>query len=317
MQASITVHREKLYEEVWTTPLRRLAQRYGISDVALGKICRKLNVPRPGVGYWAKIEAGAPPGRIPLPAQASIIAIDIHPQPPASPETASEREKRLQREARIEQFAHIRVPAAIERLHPLTRSTREHFKDIERKLKRPQRSGPGLRSDWFSHPYDRNGRYSCLPSEGFNLLVSLDGVDRALRILDTLAKALEKYGFVLKANPEKRRLEVLKDKEVAAFELREGYKRIPLDATEVARKRAVQSWASDQADCCEDKACAVDALRERQSSTLKIVLADQCGDARRRTRRRATCVFDGPLIRFARQSRRRPDLRFEPVRGVA
>ncbi|HMH17599.1 MAG TPA: cation transporter [Burkholderiales bacterium] len=27
------------------------------------------------------------------------------------------------------------------------------------------------------------------------------------------------------------------------------------------------------ADCCEDKACAVDALRERQSSTLKIVLA--------------------------------------------
>ena len=27
------------------------------------------------------------------------------------------------------------------------------------------------------------------------------------------------------------------------------------------------------ADCCEDKTCAIDALRERQSSTLKIVLA--------------------------------------------
>jgi cation diffusion facilitator family transporter len=27
------------------------------------------------------------------------------------------------------------------------------------------------------------------------------------------------------------------------------------------------------ADCCEDKACALDALRERQSATLKIVLA--------------------------------------------
>ena len=25
-------------------------------------------------------------------------------------------------------------------------------------------------------------------------------------------------------------------------------------------------------DCCEDKACAIDALRERQSSTLKTVL---------------------------------------------
>src|SRR3989338_3159195 len=27
------------------------------------------------------------------------------------------------------------------------------------------------------------------------------------------------------------------------------------------------------ADCCEDKACALDALRVRQSSTLKVVLA--------------------------------------------
>jgi len=31
------------------------------------------------------------------------------------------------------------------------------------------------------------------------------------------------------------------------------------------------------ADCCEDKSCALEALRERQSSTLKIVLGDQCG----------------------------------------
>ena len=27
------------------------------------------------------------------------------------------------------------------------------------------------------------------------------------------------------------------------------------------------------ADCCEDKACAIEALQERQSSTLKLVLA--------------------------------------------
>ena len=27
------------------------------------------------------------------------------------------------------------------------------------------------------------------------------------------------------------------------------------------------------ANCCEDKSCTVDALRERQSATLKIVLA--------------------------------------------
>jgi cation diffusion facilitator family transporter len=31
------------------------------------------------------------------------------------------------------------------------------------------------------------------------------------------------------------------------------------------------------ADCCEDKACAIDVLRERQSGTLKIVLAINAG----------------------------------------
>jgi len=171
--------------------------------------------------------------------------IDIHPQPPVPPETAAEREERLQSEAHIAQFAHIRVPTEIERLHPLTRLSKRHFEDIARKLKRPQRSGVGLRSDWLSLPSNRNGRYSCSPSEGFDLLVSLDGVDRALRFLDTLAKSLEKYGFALRVNQEKRRLEALKDKEVAAFELREGYKRIPLDAAEVARRRAVHSWSPD------------------------------------------------------------------------
>jgi hypothetical protein len=43
------------------------------------------------------------------------------------------------------------------------------------------------------------------------------------------------------------------------------------------------------ADCCEDKACAVDALRERQSATLKIVLginAVMCASRGRRTAQR-------------------------------
>jgi hypothetical protein len=47
-------NREELYERVWTMPIRDLARQYGVSDVALGKTCRKLNVPVPGRGYWNK-----------------------------------------------------------------------------------------------------------------------------------------------------------------------------------------------------------------------------------------------------------------------
>jgi len=50
--------RLELYQLVWSEPLRKLAQRFGISDVAIAKRCRRSNIPLPGIGYWAKKEAG-------------------------------------------------------------------------------------------------------------------------------------------------------------------------------------------------------------------------------------------------------------------
>lgn len=50
--------REMLYAEVWEQPIKILCSKYGISDVALAKVCKKLNVPLPGRGYWAKKSAG-------------------------------------------------------------------------------------------------------------------------------------------------------------------------------------------------------------------------------------------------------------------
>jgi hypothetical protein len=51
-------NREKLYEELWREPAQKVAESYGVSDVMLGKICRKLKIPKPGRGYWAKKSAG-------------------------------------------------------------------------------------------------------------------------------------------------------------------------------------------------------------------------------------------------------------------
>lgn len=50
--------RLELYQLVWSEPLRKLAQRFGISDVAIAKRCRRSNIPLPGVGYWAKKGVG-------------------------------------------------------------------------------------------------------------------------------------------------------------------------------------------------------------------------------------------------------------------
>jgi len=35
------ITREELYTQVWNTPMRTLAANYGLSDVGLGKICKK------------------------------------------------------------------------------------------------------------------------------------------------------------------------------------------------------------------------------------------------------------------------------------
>jgi hypothetical protein len=53
-------NREELYEKAWCRPIQQLANEYGISDVGLAKVCRKLAVPIPGRGYWAKKAAGKP-----------------------------------------------------------------------------------------------------------------------------------------------------------------------------------------------------------------------------------------------------------------
>lgn len=54
----IEISRLDLYKEVWETPRTKLCQKYGISDVALGKLCRKNNIPMPYVGYWERKKVG-------------------------------------------------------------------------------------------------------------------------------------------------------------------------------------------------------------------------------------------------------------------
>jgi len=60
-------NRLELYNEVWTQPLIKLSRKYGISDVRLGKVCRKLKIPHPGRGYWAKWAVGQTVEQVPLP----------------------------------------------------------------------------------------------------------------------------------------------------------------------------------------------------------------------------------------------------------
>jgi len=63
----VTVSRQDLYDQVWAEPMVKVAERYWLSDVALKKRCRTLDIPTPPRGYWAKVAQGQKPRISPLP----------------------------------------------------------------------------------------------------------------------------------------------------------------------------------------------------------------------------------------------------------
>jgi hypothetical protein len=65
--APLALSREDLYELAWSKPISELAKDFGISDVGLAKRCRKLGIPLPGRGYWARVDAGQNPYKAQLP----------------------------------------------------------------------------------------------------------------------------------------------------------------------------------------------------------------------------------------------------------
>lgn len=174
------IRREELYDKIWTKPMVEIAKEYGLSDKAIAKICNKLNVPVPGVGYWQKLEAGENLKRKPLP--------DIKPTDPTEhriskrvPEydivISEEAQKRIEEEN--DPSNKIIVPEKRTNIHWLIKKT-------ELSLEAPYRAKKFLNSS---------------NEEGvFKLYVSAENLKRALRILDTLIKSLEKRKYLVYIN---------------------------------------------------------------------------------------------------------------------
>lgn len=46
---------------VYLMPTTKVAKIYGVSDVAIGKLCKKYNINKPSRGYWSKRKASIKP----------------------------------------------------------------------------------------------------------------------------------------------------------------------------------------------------------------------------------------------------------------
>lgn len=223
----VSFTREQLYEAVWTKPMRHLAPSYGLSDVGLAKICRKLQIPTPPVGYWQKLEFGHRVEQPPLPElegdQPTSISLTKTTAEPDRP--LSEVEVLIQVERQSEH--QIVVPTTLDSLHPLVEKT-------DRSLRAAKADAKGLVTPRAK---------GCLA-----VTVGPQSIDRASLILDALAKALESRGFPVTAADEKSGLthvEILT--ETIGFRLEEALdkKERELSAAE-KRRREQYAWLSSR-----------------------------------------------------------------------
>jgi hypothetical protein len=168
-----TINRKELYKKVWETPITRLAREYGLSDVGFAKICKKYNIPRPPRGYWARKEAGYNIKRLPLPPGENVtISITSNPY---SRNANKNRELVARMSPSIQSEEEpIVVPERLSSPHPLIKQSSEI-------LNGRQPNDVGL----VNPP-----KKGCL-----DITVSKGSLRRALRIMDTVIKFLEKQGY--------------------------------------------------------------------------------------------------------------------------
>jgi hypothetical protein len=176
-----TWNREDLYAEIWEQPLVKLAPKYGISAVALGKVCRKLQIPLPGRGYWVKKEFGKPVKRLPLPVAKDLPVVQRIKLPPAqgisNPPTVSPAPEPTDPE-------YLRIVELESRTIVLDPEAKRHklVTTTERVLKHARPDEKGI----LRMPYNQ----PCL-----DLRVSKESLERSLMFVNAVILTLEAEGF--------------------------------------------------------------------------------------------------------------------------
>ncbi|WP_303292339.1 hypothetical protein [Marinobacter sp. SS5-14b] len=223
MEQNDQITRQSLYEEVWAEPVSRIAPHYGISGVALGKVCRKYKIPLPPRGYWAKVRAGHSPKKPPLPTAKKFddCSLPLSRSPTHDPDTPGKAQKiALTAKDRV---GFIDVAEELQSPHPLIRAA---SKTLRRKTGCDDYKG--LRS---------------APGEVLHFEVTHGALDRALLIGDALIKAFECRGIKVWVDAEKNLTLVGLGETALALRISEHVTRTKHEVT-AAEKKAIDRWRS-------------------------------------------------------------------------
>ena len=170
--------REELHAQVWAEPMTKLAQRYGLSDRGLAKVCTRMGIPVPGRGYWARVQSGQVPLQAKLPkikARQKAV-VNLNKRGHILEETKELQDVAGYIESEMYPENQITVPDALVDPLPV----------VEKTAKSLRAAG----ADDHSMVGPRARR--CL-----DIRVGKESIERAERIMDTLLKALDVRGIEL------------------------------------------------------------------------------------------------------------------------
>ena len=182
-----TYDRETLYKEVWEKPVVKVAEQYGVSDVAIHKICKTLKVPTPSLGYWAKVRAGAVMKKIPLPktqGASKITGVKTFEGIKTKETVMLEFLSKSEREQVFRVSQEITIPVGNIKFHKKIVAYQEVVKVWNRRDPKPQGMQRG-RDNYSTKPPFLAG------------VISEDSLSRVYRILDTLFRQIEKLGGMI------------------------------------------------------------------------------------------------------------------------
>jgi hypothetical protein len=213
--------REELYKLIWEKPATILAKEFGISDVGLAKICKRLGIPRPQRGYWRLVEVGRKPTvpRLPPPRKGDPTLAVIHSQRPRA-ELAAKDLAVLELITRERMpMNHISVSPDLRGAHSLVRNAKE------------------LLEKGYADPYGRMRarRNAGIKQKCLDVRVLKKTLPRALRIMSALLKALEERGYKIEVGENKT--QCLIDGELVGFYLWETVKRSEQEPTKEQRDK--------------------------------------------------------------------------------
>ncbi|WP_156347475.1 MULTISPECIES: hypothetical protein [unclassified Sphingomonas] len=184
------VSREELYRLVWSEPMTRLAKRFEVSDSYLARICKLLNVPRPGLGYWAKMEVGKAPPQTPLPPAQPGDALEW------TKEGMAPRVPRQKPVAPAKRAPEKKIRIARTAIHGLIRGARGHLE--------------------HSRPIDDGAYLKPYKKLTVDVLSSKTGVEKALELANDLFNAFDSIGHraVIAPNDSEFRRGLVEEREV-------------------------------------------------------------------------------------------------------